>query len=160
MARYRNFDDVRRVVAAGTIDEVRQRRAGLKVAMSELELALAAAAAAGRSEAWRVTVRGAAEALREQWMRHVVETEAPGAFLDEIVELEPRLANQASGLRHDHAEILTELLAVEDLLAQADAEPGAVRERLTGVLCALARHRQRGADLVYEALDVDIGGGS
>ena len=25
--------------------------------------------------------------------------------------------------------------------------------------CALAHHRQRGADLVYEAYDVDIGGG-
>jgi hypothetical protein len=33
------------------------------------------------------------------------------------------------------------------------------RADLTTLLVALARHRQRGADLVYEAYDVDIGGG-
>jgi len=34
-----------------------------------------------------------------------------------------------------------------------------VRVELTALLAALARHRQRGADLIYEAFAVDIGGG-
>ena len=34
-----------------------------------------------------------------------------------------------------------------------------LRSVLTSLLVALARHRQRGADLVYEAYAVDIGGG-
>ena len=34
-----------------------------------------------------------------------------------------------------------------------------MRAELTALLVALARHRQRGADLVYEAYAVDIGGG-
>ena len=34
-----------------------------------------------------------------------------------------------------------------------------LRTELTALLAALAKHRQRGADLVYEAFDVDIGGG-
>ena len=34
-----------------------------------------------------------------------------------------------------------------------------LRVELTALLAALARHRQRGADLVYEAYAVDLGGG-
>jgi hypothetical protein len=34
-----------------------------------------------------------------------------------------------------------------------------MRTDLTALLVALAKHRQRGADLIYEAYDVDIGGG-
>ena len=34
----------------------------------------------------------------------------------------------------------------------------AMRDRLLALLGTLARHRQRGADLVYEAYAVDIGG--
>lgn len=35
----------------------------------------------------------------------------------------------------------------------------AVRTEATALLGILARHRQRGADLVYEAFAVDLGGG-
>ena len=35
----------------------------------------------------------------------------------------------------------------------------AIRESLVDVLRSISRHRQRGADLVYEAYHVDIGGG-
>ncbi len=34
-----------------------------------------------------------------------------------------------------------------------------LRVELTALLAALARHRQRGADLIYEAYAVDLGGG-
>jgi len=34
-----------------------------------------------------------------------------------------------------------------------------LRADLTEMLCALAHHRQRGADLIYSAYAVDIGGG-
>ena len=42
---------------------------------------------------------------------------------------------------------------VEDLTHSGE------RVELTALLAALARHRQRGADLVYEAYAVDLGGG-
>jgi hypothetical protein len=57
---------------------------------------------------------------------------------------------------------LSILLEVEDKLAPdpEDAEwSERLRSVLTSLLVALARHRQRGADLVYEAYAVDIGGG-
>ena len=159
MARYRRFDVVRTAAPSDSIEGVRLRRAGLRTAMTGMELALAAPAP-GRMGAWIDGVQDALIVLHEVWTRHVVETEAPGAFLDELVENEPRLSNQTRRLREEHGQVLSELLAVEDAFARDPVDPEEIRTRLTTVLCDLARHRQRGADLVYEAYDVDIGGGA
>jgi hypothetical protein len=165
MARYRRFD-----VIAGTpqtaeaIESVRVRRAGLKSALSGLEIAIAAPAP-GRVDEWTAGVREALGVLEEVWTRHIIETEAPGAFLDEVVEAAPRLAKPAQRLRGEHDEILSVILDVQAQLQAPEAEPDAdewanrMRSVLTSLLVALARHRQRGADLVYEAYAVDIGGG-
>ena len=37
-------------------------------------------------------------------------------------------------------------------------ETEALREQALGILAGIVRHRQRGADLLYEAYDVDVGG--
>ena len=96
MARYRNFDGT---LGAGTdvqarnpaLDDVRLRRAGLKAALSGLELALAAPFA-NRVD-WVTHVREALDVVHEVWTRHIVETEAPGAFLDDLVTESPRLVD-------------------------------------------------------------------
>jgi hypothetical protein len=169
MARYRRFDDL---VSGGTVprdaadasdptmESVRLRRAGLKSAMSGLEIAIAAPAP-GRIDEWAQGVRDALTVLQEVWTRHVVETEAPGAFLDELVEAAPRLYNQAAKLREEHNEILSVLVELDGMVPDADEPEWAHRMRgvLTNLCVALARHRQRGADLVFEAYAVDIGGG-
>lgn len=159
MARYRRFDVLRAAAPRDAIEGVRLRRAGLRDAMTGLELALAAPVP-GRVDEWVTGVRDALGVLHEVWTRHVVETEAPGAFLDELVEDSPRLSNQARRLREEHAQVLSELLAVEDAFARDPIDAEEIRTRLVTVLCDLAKHRQRGADLVYEAYDVDIGGGA
>jgi hypothetical protein len=163
MARYRRFDVTTSTAETSrdAMESVRVRRAGLKSAMSGLEVAIAAPAP-GRLEEWAAGVRDAIGMLQEVWTRHVVETEAPGAFLDDLVEEAPRLYNQSLRLREEHGEILSILLEVEDRLQPDLADPEWVerlRSVLTSLLVALARHRQRGADLVYEAYAVDIGGG-
>ncbi len=168
MARYRRFDDARTTgevpVIAPELADVRVRRAGLKTVMSDLEIALAAPAP-HRVE-WIMGVRGALHAVHEMWTRHIVETEAPGAFLDELVSEAPRLSTPASRLRREHSEVLAEIAHGEKRLAtppELEDEYAEwveeTRVELTRLLAALARHRQRGADLVYEAYDVDIGGG-
>ena len=169
MARYRNFDST---IGAGTdtqaaspaLDDVRLRRAGLKAALSGLELALAAPAA-NRAD-WVTHVRDALDVVHEVWTRHIVETEAPGAFLDELVTESPRLATPTSRLRREHSEILATIVRAELDLAAPPSEDDTyvawadeLRVELTALLAALARHRQRGADLVYEAYAVDLGGG-
>lgn len=169
MARYRNFDGT---FGAGTdtqalrpaLDDVRLRRAGLKAALSGLELALAAPYA-NRAD-WVTNVRDALGIVHEVWTRHIVETEAPGAFLDELVGEAPRLSTPTSRLRRDHSEILATIVGGEKKLMTPPAEDDGyvawadeLRIELTALLAALARHRQRGADLVYEAYAVDLGGG-
>jgi hypothetical protein len=170
MARYRSFDalgvgaggETRH--AAPELADVRLRRAGLKAVLSGLELALAAPAP-HRVE-WVRGVRDALNAVHEVWTRHVCETEAPGAFLDELVSEAPRLSTPASRLRREHSEILSEIVRAEKRLAAPptvddgyEVWADELRADLTTLLVALVRHRQRGADLVYEAYDVDLGGG-
>jgi hypothetical protein len=169
MARYRNFDGA---LGRGidtqdqnpALDDVRLRRAGLKAALSRLELALAAPCA-NRVD-WVTNVRDALDGVHEVWTRHVVETEAPGAFLDELVTEAPRLSTPASRLRREHSDILATIVRGARQLGAPPAEDDGylswaeeMRVELTALLAALARHRQRGADLVYEAYAVDLGGG-
>jgi hypothetical protein len=169
MARYRRFDTTR--AGAGVTDTVpeviegvRSRRAGLRTAMSALESALASPAP-HRVDEWRAGVRENLAALHEVWTRHIVETEAPGAFLDELVDEAPRLSTPAARLRREHNEILGVINRAEKALDQVlleddhDVFVDTLRADLTEMLCALAHHRQRGADLIYAAYDVDIGGG-
>ncbi len=170
MARFRRFDLGRvgtSALAAETpheLEDVRLRRAGLKAAMSALEISLAAPAP-NRIDEWAAGVAESLYVLHEVWTRHIVETEAPGAFLDELVAESPRLATPAARLRREHNEILGVIARVEKALTEVpvDADPDMwceqIRSELTATLCGLARHRQRGADLVYEAYDVDLGGG-
>ena len=166
MARYRRFDTARAATIAmpEAIEHVRLRREGLRSAMSALERALAAPAPS-RVDDWRAGVRDALTSLHEVWTRHIVETEAPGAFLDELVEEAPRLSTPAARLRREHNEILGVITRSEKWLEQVlldddhDRWVDGLRADLTSMLCALAYHRQRGADLIFAAYDVDIGGG-
>jgi hypothetical protein len=166
MARYRRFDTARAVTLTipDAIEDVRLRRAGLRSAMSSLETALASPAP-GRVDEWRAGVQESLTALHEVWTRHIVETEAPGAFLDELVGESPRLATPAAHLRREHNEILGVINRAEQWLQQVlldeehDVWVDHLRADLTTMLCSLAHHRQRGADLIFAAYDVDIGGG-
>src|SRR4051794_6085726 len=114
MARYRRIDirGLETKERAAGLDDVRTRRAGLKAAISNLELALAAPAP--KRDVWVSGVRETLASLHEVWTRHVVETEAPGAFLDELVQDSPRLATPAKKMRRDHTELLGVITKAED----------------------------------------------
>jgi len=130
----------------------RRRRAELLQAMQRVERAIAAPAA---EPAWRERVREQVTALRHQLAEHVVVTEGPDGLYAELLEHAPRLYRPVVRLVAEHGE----LLAGTDALTRQLAGPTpAVRERAGALLAALSRHRQRGADLVYEAYEADIGG--
>jgi hypothetical protein len=171
MARYRRFDTARAAtmtmpdaIHPEAMEGVRLRREGLRSAMSALERALAAPAPA-RVDDWRRGVREALTSLHDVWTRHIIETEAPGGFFDELVDDAPRLSTPAAHLRREHSEILGVITRAEKMLDQVlldddhDVWVDGLRADLTTMLCSLAHHRQRGADLIFGAYDVDIGGG-
>jgi hypothetical protein len=133
----------------------RERRSELKHAMSALELA--AAGAAG-DPAWIDALREALAEVRVVFDAHVEEVEASDGLLAELVAEAPRLSNRVNRLHDEHPELSQRIDACVALLEEGD--PHEIRGEVLDLLVALARHRHAGADLVYEAYNVDIGGQS
>jgi hypothetical protein len=141
------------------LDAVRRARAELVESMGILEAALAAPASAGAS-GWASRVDSALARIAADFREHIALTESPGGLHADIVATAPRLAGGVRALAGEHGPIAE---TVDDLRTELSAEPNAdgieaIRETGTSLLARLARHRQRGADLVYEAYESDIGG--
>jgi hypothetical protein len=139
---------------------VRVRRAELREALDALERALAVPAA-GRAVIWGEAVNASAIGLADDFGAHIDVTEGPGGLYDAILAGDLRLANAVAALTAEHAQIavgIAELVA--DSAAPVTSEDvDGLRDRGTKLLAHLIRHRQRGADLIYEAYETDIGGG-
>jgi hypothetical protein len=144
------------------LGEARERRAGLRSALGEVERSLASPAA-GRPDAWVKTLRSDLQRLSEALDLHIRASEAPGGLLDDIMNSEPRLAHKVERARKEHEELRYRmdrvLDAVSDERAVDDATIKAAREQVVEVLGGIVRHRHLGADLVYEAFSVDIEAG-
>lgn len=133
----------------------RGRRLTLKQAVSAVETAAASPAADTR---WHEINTRELRRLRGAFDDHVVEVEAEDGLLAELSRDAPRLQNGINRLAREHPEICQQIDAVI-AMAEAGSDPDEVRSASLATLVAIARHRQRGADLVYEACNVDIGGG-
>lgn len=109
---------------------------------------------------WHAEVTDALEALGHAFEDHVAATEARGGLYDEMREKSPHLRTKANRLRDEHPAITAALIEASTRLAappadEADAE--AVRDELQRLMGRIVRHRQHGADLVWEAYAIDIG---
>jgi hypothetical protein len=109
---------------------------------------------------WQVEVTDALEALGHAFEDHVAATEASGGLYDEVRETAPHLRAKANRLREEHPAITAALIEASARLAappadEADAE--AVRDELQRLMGQIVRHRQHGADLVWDAYAIDIG---
>jgi hypothetical protein len=140
------------------LSAVRIRRAHLRRACLDLEQALAGAMA-GRATEWAREVAAPVRGLREAFDAHVAITEGLDGLFDQVLADAPRLEPMLRRLHREHVDIATRLAAAQERLATAgQGTPETVREQLTVTLDRLLRHRQRGADLLYEAYQQDIGG--
>src|SRR5262249_50292116 len=143
------------------LESARARRGELHRALLDLEGALAGAAR-GRPEAWAESVRVALARVRETFTAHVEGTEGADGLYQEGLAQAPRLEGPVDRLQHEHADIASALAEAENRLgapmSDADAWVESTREDAVRLMGLLVRHRQRGADLVYEAYDVEIGG--
>jgi hypothetical protein len=147
-------------IRTADLDRLRRRRAELREAIGTLENSLAAPAS-GRAVVWGERVHDALGAIRYDFAEHIAVTEGPDGLHQAILAGDLRLANAVGGLTEEHAQIAAEITELVK-----DTEPPVtppdvadVRERATNLLGRLIRHRQRGADLIYEAYATDIGGG-
>jgi hypothetical protein len=142
------------------LKEIRRRRSELRDSMGALELALSGPAPAGHTAHWVERVHAALLELSGDLRQHVAVTEGPDGLYQDLLRTAPRLTGPVASLTADHTVIndsLEQVLALVDSPA-ASADVAQVRELGTALLGRIVRHRQRGADLVYEAYEVDVGG--
>lgn len=145
--------------AEAELAAVRMRRAELRETLSVLEHTLAAPAS-GREVVWGEAVHDALLTVVGDFGAHVEVTEGAGGLHQTILSADLRLANAVQSLAAEHGPIAEEIAT---LVADSDppvtpADVDGLRERGVRLLAQLLRHRQRGADLVYDAFQTDIGG--
>jgi hypothetical protein len=148
------------VVGAAVVGEARSKRLSLQAAMAGLE---AATASASGADGWLELILEAVGRLRGALSAHVEVTEGEVGLLAEILQRTPRLATEIALIKAEHEELIDTLdkvdLTVRTSMEMDDPDPEPLRRRVMTLLGRLTLHRQRGADLVYDAYNVDIAAG-
>jgi hypothetical protein len=143
---------------ADYLERVRAHRSELRDSVAAVDDALAAPVA--RRDEWLERVQVALAELSHDFREHVALTEGDGGLYDDVRRTSPRLSGQVRRLTDEHGRYAAHL---DSLLGRLDGD-GPVgdlptfREEVTSLMGQLVRHRQRGADVVFEAYEVDIGG--
>ena len=141
-----------------SLDRARSHRAGLRAAIGAVESSLASPAP-GRAAAWSHELRLQLEDLSAALDQHVAITEGEDGLLADIIQVAPRLARRVQLAQQDHRRLRRELDAALAAVPTEDEGVAGVRDQVVAVLSGLVRHRQAGADMVYEAYNVDIEAG-
>jgi hypothetical protein len=144
-----------------TLREAQRRRADLHHALIEVEDAISGPAL-GREEDWAREVVETLGALREVIEEHIEVTERAEGLYDEILHKAPRLSGPVQHLRDEHPLMRD---GTSDLITKLRTTPiGTVwtledaRDDVQALLGRIIKHRQHGADLIWEAYNLDIGG--
>lgn len=140
-----------------SLEVARERRNDLLEVLAELEAALAHPAGI-EPVAWIGNAEKVMLRLRDEFDVHVDVTESPGGLFEECIEASPRVASSVAVLVREHRELVQKIDEGLAALQGPDSDIQELRDRLLDLLGKLARHRHRGADLVWDAYNIDIGG--
>ncbi|HUF96049.1 MAG TPA: hypothetical protein VMO52_08210 [Acidimicrobiia bacterium] len=139
------------------VERARLRRLELHDAMTRLETQLARASG---SDSWRHDLEKALSDLGASLEAHIQDVEGGEGLLSRVVDETPHLAAEVASLKEEHQQLsAARFRALATLRQPGRPDPDVVRRRVTSLLGRLALHRQRGAELVYDAYSVDIGTG-
>jgi iron-sulfur cluster repair protein YtfE (RIC family) len=160
-AEERPNTDIDLAAESAALDEARSRRLALGDAADLIEDLIARP---GSDPQWTVRVADALQGMRQAFDSHVTEVEHDEGLLPQLRHDSARLSNAIDRMYAEHITIGAELDDAAELIRNCGGDCGttmveAIREAVVDVLRSVSRHRQRGADLVYEAYHVDIGGG-
>lgn len=136
---------------------VRVRRDRLYEAVLDLERVLAVPAGDHPRE-WADDVGGIVGTLGSVLDAHVADTEGDGGFFDDVRDRAPQLLHAAEQLRTEHGPLVEATRSLSDRIASvgSDVDVDEVRDEAVELIRRLLLHRQRGAELVYDAYSVDI----
>ncbi len=134
-----------------------RQRSQLGQAMQQVEMAAAAPAA---KKSWIPDLTTNLRQLEVAFNQHMIDVQSPYGLLHQIVDQAPRLQRAVESSKEEHAQVARLIREALEFATEKDAADrvDAIREATMEALLALARHRQKGADLIYDAYDVDIGG--
>lgn len=137
--------------------EAASRRGLLHGALVQLEQAVSAPVTAD-AERWCRRLHRALDRLAFTLADHVEETEAPDGLLAEIDRQSPWLHARVDKLRREH---VTLVHTTGELLDRCHRSfrPDDLREDVLQLLGQLVRHRHAGADLLYDAYELDLSAG-
>jgi hypothetical protein len=141
--------------------EAARRRADLHHALVDVERAISSPAT-GRLDTWTDDVVKRLSILLDSIDEHIEVTERPGGLYEEILHRAPRVSSQVDRLRAEHPALRA---ATADLIERLHSTTirrewplDEARDDSQRLLGKIVKHRQRGADLVWEAYNLDIGG--
>lgn len=143
------------------LEEAARRRADLHRALIAVERAISSPAI-GREADWTKQVVLQLEELAHTIDEHIEVTERTEGLYDEITAKAPRLSHKIERLRAEHPQ-MREGTALAIARLRESGVGGSwpldqARDDLQRLLGKLVHHRQLGADLVWEAYNLDIGG--
>ena len=136
-------------------EAARARRIEVNVAITNVERA---AARASSKPTWREKLVVELNNLATAFDQHVEEVEGEHGLLAELRLTTPRLANKIERVQAEHPGLVSMIADTIESVTTSD-DPEADRAMILETVVAIAKHRQHGADLVYEGYSVDIGGG-
>ncbi|MEU5942620.1 hypothetical protein ABZ807_26400 [Micromonospora sp. NPDC047548] len=96
--------------------------------------------------------------VRRGFAEHVRITEGPAGLYAEVLAQAPRLHRGVRLLTREHAAIVAALAELQRAVERPGVCPEELCRRTDELLRALSRHRQRGADLLWQAYQTDLGG--
>ena len=141
------------------VTALRRHRAELLDSLRAVEQSLAAPAV-GDVSVWAQRVSVALIELEADFREHIQLTEGSDGLYRSLLEAAPRLSNVVRTLTADHGRIRTAIGQLVETTGDpvVAADVARIRQAGTTLLARMSRHRQRGADLVFEAYQTDIGG--
>jgi hypothetical protein len=138
----------------GTLEPIQASRDQLERAANDLKASLAEPSA---TKQWRDSVIAGLERTQAALdAHHHTPPGAPG-LPSSVVRAAPRLAGQAGRLSDEHADLRKQQKAVTALAHGASA-PDDVRDAAAELCAVLLRHVQHAHDLLYDAIESELGG--
>lgn len=125
----------------------------LERALEDVEIAIARPA---HAPSWSSHVRQALDRVADALYRHVEETEHEGGLFEDVIDHAPRLTHEVDRLREEHASMHLQVARCIERTTRGE-DPKEIRADTFELLARLARHCQKGSDLVYETYCVDFG---
>lgn len=138
-----------------SLGRIKVRRERLEASAIDLESAVTRAA--GDSDTWIAGVQAAATEVGAALQAHIDEVEKPGGLYEDVIGRSPRQIHTIDVLRREHVVMGEQVERLDGTLADRRSTVDDVRQQALALLAQISRHRHRGADLLWDSYDFDIG---